>query len=351
MLNVTIQLDRIHCYAEDDSGSAEPYLWTVFFYLDNNTVLVPNHRIVTITPQSHSTTRNQYANGISAGDDLSIPGIIGEFDITLEDGPLDAMLAGVLFILIEEDETDFDAIRAGHKALEQSADFILNAFIESKVSADDKTPSGAEASAIANAISAEVKDAIEDAQGPWDYFDNQDDFLGFGFRFLAFDELTALAQSETGENISAFMAGKNYSWSVHGSIEVVDLDPPIGPFQDELGAYQTAVTHLLDVRKKIGEMEEDLQKVRGTTRVRKLTELKHLKNLVRPAAKKAVLHAHETYQKRLASVNPEILDSLRSREELRKARRQRLADTASSPFRREVKAVELRKEDYAEQKQ
>ena len=98
-------------------------------------------------------------------------------------------------------------------------------------------------------------------------------------------------------------------------------------------------------------MEEDLQKVRGTAGVRKLTELKHLKNLVRPAAKTAVLHAHETYQKRIASVNPKILDSLRSREELRKARGQRLAGTESSPFHREVKAIELQKEKCTEQKQ
>ena len=192
------------------------------------------------------------------------------------------MIAGVLFLLIEEDETDFDAIRAGHKALEQSCDFVLNAYIESKVSTDNKAPSVAEAQAIGDAITAEVKDAIKSAQGPWDYFDNQDDFLGFGFRFLMFDELTALAQGESIENISAFMASKNNSWSVHGSIQVVDLDSPAGPFQIELSAYETAVTHLLEVRKKIVETEKNLRKERGATRLSQLTKLKHLRTRSSP---------------------------------------------------------------------
>ena len=121
---------------------------------------------------------------------------------------------------------------------------------------------------------------------------------------------------------------------------------------------QTSVLHmqlnaaqLLDVRKKIVETEVDLQKVRGAARLSKLTELRHLKNLVRPAAKKAVVLAHETYRERLASLDPELLDSLHARKELREARRQRLANIESSPFHREVNVIELRQEKNEEQKQ
>jgi len=262
MLNTTIKLYNIHCNQENDSGPAEPYLWTVFFHLDINSAFNANHRLVTYTPQSHSTTKNQYLNDISAGDDLPIPEAIGRFNVTLDDGGLDAMLAGVMFILLEEDETDFDAIRAGHKAFAESCDYVLNAYIESKVSADDKTPTPAEVQMIADEIEKEVKDAIKSAQGPWDYFDDQDDFLGFGYRFLSPDELKSLASSGNNEVITAPITGKKYSYTVHGSIDVVNLDPPVDPFRAEFDKYQEAVLVFVDTRKNINETEKHLRRVK-----------------------------------------------------------------------------------------
>jgi hypothetical protein len=40
-LNLTIKLNKLHCYDESDGpGDAKPYLWTVFFKVDEDTVTV-----------------------------------------------------------------------------------------------------------------------------------------------------------------------------------------------------------------------------------------------------------------------------------------------------------------------
>ena len=69
-LFVRIELDRIHCHDEGDAvGSAEPYLWTVFFMIDGSTVSVSSSltldgtATVAFTPGSHG-------NLGSPGDDV-----------------------------------------------------------------------------------------------------------------------------------------------------------------------------------------------------------------------------------------------------------------------------------------
>ncbi len=341
MLNTTIHLHEIHCHQENDKGSAEPYLWTVFFHLDINTVFNVGHRLITHTPQSHSTTKNVYLNNISAGDDLPIPEAIGRYNVTLDDGGIDAMLAGVLFILLEEDETDFDAIRAGHRAFAEVCDSILNEFIESKVFADDKSPTPDEVQMIADQIEREVKDAIKSAQGPWDYFDNQDDFQGFGYRFLTPDELKSLASNGNIEGIHAPINGDGYSWTVHGSINIIDLDPPVDPFSIQLEEYQNAVKIYLGTQEKIDETEKGLKCAKGENRKALFNILRHLREVVKPAAKKSVIWSRTAYDNCRKSVNTETDAALKVSKNLRKARKKRIGRMPSSQFYVKANIVEI----------
>jgi hypothetical protein len=41
ILETLISLDRLHCHFEGDSvGDGEPYLWTAFFKIDGDTIVV-----------------------------------------------------------------------------------------------------------------------------------------------------------------------------------------------------------------------------------------------------------------------------------------------------------------------
>src|SRR5262245_26388286 len=117
-LAVWINLDRVHCYDEGDGwGNAEPYLWTVFFKVDGDTVVLGDdlhlHGTATIvtTPGSHG---NLGDTDVDAGDDVNVPDAIGAFQTTLRPIPIPDWLSdlgvdrvggvcGVIAILMEED--------------------------------------------------------------------------------------------------------------------------------------------------------------------------------------------------------------------------------------------------------
>src|ERR671910_189511 len=86
-IGVRIELDHIHCHEEGDGiGSAEPYLWTVFFKVDGTTVSVTpgftldGEATVEFTPGSHGNLPN---SDVDPGEDVDILGILGDWSTQL----------------------------------------------------------------------------------------------------------------------------------------------------------------------------------------------------------------------------------------------------------------------------
>lgn len=146
ILNLTLQLDHIHCFDEGDGwGNAEPYLWTVFFKIDGTTCQVTEDlrlsgtATVITTPGSHG---NLGTTDVDAGDDVSIPEPIGLFQTTLKPIPTPASLsglvpdvpgvAGVACILMEEDNVSDDGAEAGHAALNAGVRNALDQIIATR---------------------------------------------------------------------------------------------------------------------------------------------------------------------------------------------------------------------------
>ena len=80
---VKITLSNIHRYnIGGESGSAEPYLWTVFFKIDGDTahvlpsLFLAGTATVLTTPGNHGDLGG---GGVDAGDDVPIPPELGEF--------------------------------------------------------------------------------------------------------------------------------------------------------------------------------------------------------------------------------------------------------------------------------
>src|SRR4051812_16428220 len=102
-LNVSINLRNLHCYDEGDGpGDAEPYLWTVFFKVDGDTVqkaevtvdLIGENPIIVefvgtpLVRRTDSRHENLASSDVGMGDDVAIPPTVGKWDFTLRSVPL-----------------------------------------------------------------------------------------------------------------------------------------------------------------------------------------------------------------------------------------------------------------------
>jgi len=134
-LNVELKLDRIRCHDEGDGpGNAEPYLWTVFFKVDGETLIVNSDGpvapflqgapTVVGTPGNHG---NLGTTDVDEGDNVAVPAIIGEYRTIMKPIPLSVPILGLsevggligcLVVLMEEDFTPTSDIARGHEALD-----------------------------------------------------------------------------------------------------------------------------------------------------------------------------------------------------------------------------------------
>src|SRR5215468_8222407 len=99
LIRVNLELDTLKCYDEGDGwGSAEPYLWTVFFKVDGSTVHVTDSFTLS-GPPTVETTPGSHGNlgdtDVDAGDTLTIPSAIGEYETILSPIPGPPSLPGM----------------------------------------------------------------------------------------------------------------------------------------------------------------------------------------------------------------------------------------------------------------
>lgn len=204
-LRVLIKLERINCFDEGDGiGSAEPYLWTVFFTIDGQTTFVSEslklegEADVIFTPGSHDNL------GVSSVDPgiVSVPAAIGERSLTLVPIPLPSSIhdiagvdlpgiAGIICVLMEEDNVSDSGAEAGHQALNLAIKSVLDEVIATRTPTNT-TPSDAEIEDLIEDVSEKVSDAIAEQQGIFENiwsFLNADDQIGAKAFFFTGDQL------------------------------------------------------------------------------------------------------------------------------------------------------------------
>ncbi len=205
LLRVALNLDHIHCYDEGDGwGDAEPYLWTVFFKIDGDTasltesLTLSGTATVVGTPGSHG---NLGTSDVDAGDNVSIPAAIGQWDTLLKPIPVPASLkplvddvagvVGVVCILMEEDNVSDAGANAGHAALNGAVQSALDDVVAT-TSFSHQQPTDEEMAAYKAAIMQAVKDAIQNEQNffenVWSWL-NADDQIGSEFFQWGHDDL------------------------------------------------------------------------------------------------------------------------------------------------------------------
>jgi hypothetical protein len=184
---VSISLNNIHCSDEGDGpGSAEPYLWTVFFKADGDTVsaeagTLQGTATVAGTPGNHGDLGT---TSVNAGDNVAIPASLGQFSGFVKPiaGPGGALLPGAIgyiAVLLEQDSTPDHAIAAGHSALNQAVQTELNNLIPT-LKLTDLSNLDPVLKGVKDRVSAKVKSAISNAQSTFEKLThpNQDDTIG-----------------------------------------------------------------------------------------------------------------------------------------------------------------------------
>jgi hypothetical protein len=231
-LIVRFQLNNIQCTDEGDGpGDAEPYLWTLFFKIDGDTVSVNNSfklqgtATVVSTPGNHG---NLGVAEVAAGETVPIPPAIGRFQTTLKPIPVTGLsgktvggVAGCIAILMEEDSTPDDAIAQGHEALNKGVREALNQLIPT-LSITKPSPTDADLKKLENDVSSAVLSAVSSNVSFWNavwgfmsFGNNQDDQIGTAKFFFSHSQL----DKSVGKPTALQQQWKNEGdWALLGSV-------------------------------------------------------------------------------------------------------------------------------------
>lgn len=177
---VKLHPDRLRCIVEsDEKGASEPYLWVTYFCVDGRNVGRPEP-VTTVTPV-YDGFRTEFPDNVSDGTVVNVPSFLANCSLEVDPGPLGFMLAGVVVVLWEEDETPNKAIRAGRNAFLTGMHEQLNQLIRQRIAAFDARPvTPDEVAAISLAIEPSVESAIRSNLSWWEKLTgNQDDLIGF----------------------------------------------------------------------------------------------------------------------------------------------------------------------------
>lgn len=287
LLPTSVKLSSIYCRDEADGiGDAEPYLWTIFFKIDGETIKqAPGQAVLTgnavfhFGPGSHG---NLGTRSVDAGDTVQIPAAIGEWHtqlqpIILTQGSTTIPVPGIVgavAVLMEEDNVSDSGAEQGHQSLNNFVRNEINDFIHGinllqfigVPNPQDKLNELIEAmkKKIQDGARAVVSKAIQDAQGFWSNLWsglNKDDQIGSVAYTFSQQDIVQRRYS-----ISLDQRWRNEGdWELFGAITAPD--PCLG--------QRVAVNQQ---KTKIGEVEAEIRAAR--------TEMARA-----PAAQKAALRA------------------------------------------------------------
>ncbi|MEQ1504770.1 MAG: PKD domain-containing protein [Myxococcota bacterium] len=251
-LNIDLNLENLRCFDEGDGiGSAEPYLWSVFFKVDGDTVALGDdlqlHGTATVigTPGSHG---NLGDTDVDAGDNVPVPSAIGHLATSLTPIPVPAWLAelgtpdvggvvGVAVVLMEEDNVTDAGAEAGHAALNTFVQQAIDGLIPTLGIAHPEV-TDEDIAALTDGAESAIADAIEAAQSGWDNFVswlNADDQIGNAVFTFTHDQLV--------EDVSVDFSKR---WSNEGDWELTGNIIGVAPCAVEMSMRMMRVHGIVD---------------------------------------------------------------------------------------------------------
>jgi hypothetical protein len=179
-------LDLLHCFKQSDWGSAEPYLWTAFFKIDGDTVVLDladdgRPGLWLRGPCTFAATSGAHGDlgdaSVEEGDDVPIPSALGEVALSLTPIPaterahfpegftIDGRL-GLVVALLEQNSVTDAAAAAGRAAFNQALERGINQLIPT-LGVANQVVTDADRARLTKQVFDAVHDAIVDHQGFW----------------------------------------------------------------------------------------------------------------------------------------------------------------------------------------
>jgi hypothetical protein len=249
-LNMTTRLARVHCHDEGDGwGSAEPYLWAVFFKIDGDNFAVQSGSGLIGSPVIVSTNGSHGNLGdtdVDAGDDVTIPESIGAWSTQLKPIPIHdpvvrALLrqdnlpgiAGVVMTLMEEDGWPHSLANDGYSAFVNAVHLAVV-----KVAADFQRATSAPTEEeikeridqVKGTAASTVKTQVKGSMNAWELlwfgtFGDNDDTIGSEAFVVDSDKLRATPSIDFQRRWRGEESGDG-DWELHGWFSGVATLPP-----------------------------------------------------------------------------------------------------------------------------
>jgi hypothetical protein len=283
MLDVMLQLEQLDCVRQSDSSGSEPYMWILFFFADSTTVSSRAGTAVrTINMLEGVSGRQIFPSNVVAGRMLSIPENLGRIRLVLDDTVIKKPAAGVVFTVLEENDTTDGLMRIGHREFGEALSDELNGLVSRFALADVPPLTNEERAAIAKRVQDRVKSAIEGAASGWEFFKKRDRVIGFGADFFSWDVLQLIKDLAPGKPypLQHIVRSERVvvpggpgtlprtvvdEYEVTGSIRVnIFTPPPVDPCQAEKDGFNRLNQAVKDLDQQIASLQEELNEASGT---------------------------------------------------------------------------------------
>jgi hypothetical protein len=244
-IDVTFSLENIHCYDEADGpGRAEPYLWTVFFKVDGDTLVfdIRDRKLVTkfrlpfppfpqfnVAPQPtiHQTnsTQGDLGTSMTDGDNVGIAKSLGTWSTVLKPIPFSEPFGalrdvggviGCVVVLMEQDATKASDIDAGYRALVTALRDKLVVLL-SQISISNREIKDEDIERAIGEIGETVKAAIRSQVSAWEFLSSFGDMdENIGSAVLRYDH----KDLQPGDQFETVTRSFSKRWDVEGAWEI-----------------------------------------------------------------------------------------------------------------------------------
>ncbi len=273
MVEVIFNFNELRCIQQYDRGGAsEPYMWFDFFYVDSSTLTSGSDLVATRNMQAGVSGRNLFEGNVRPGKIIAIPASLGRIRVLLDDMRLQTPAIGVVYALLEKNDTSDRLMQTGHRVFGQAFHEEINTYVRNNLP-NVPSLSQEEKDAMAERIKDRVFDAVRADADFLEYFRTKDRVIGFGSEYFPWNVLTLLRDRSPGQpyqipqtirleqmvmeygNIQPVKVVDEYE--VRGSIQVSPYTRPApDPCQAQKNAYNEAAQLVDELQRTIEQLRE-----------------------------------------------------------------------------------------------